>query len=433
MSPTIIGVLGFVALIVLIFSNMPIGFLMAIIGGTGFAVIVSPDAALHLLVQDFFATFTSYNLTVIPLFVLMGQIAFHAGISSRLFDAAYRLIGHLPGGLAVATVGACAAFSAICGSTNATAATMASTTLPEMKRYRYSPLLATGVVASGGSLGILIPPSVIFIVYGIMTEQSIGTLFLSGIVPGVVLSVLFAGVVLLWAWIRPDIGPKGLRATWQQRIAALSGVIETLLLFCMVMAGLLFGIFTPTEAGAIGACCTLVFALIRRSISFRGFIAAVHETTRITCMIMVIVAGATVFGHFLAVTRIPFDIAGWITMQDLPSWCVMLLIILVYMIGGCFIDALALIMLTVPIFYPVVTRLGYDPVWFGVIIVLITQIGVITPPVGANVYVVSGIARDVPLEVIFKGCVPFLLALLVLTLLLIPFPGIALWLPSLVK
>lgn len=433
MSPTLIGILGFTALIVLLFTGMPIGFLMTLIGAIGFACIVSPDAALNLILQDFFSTFTSYNLTVVPLFVLMGQIAFHAGISGRLFDAAYRWIGHLPGGLAVATVSACGAFAAICGSTNATAATMASTTLPEMKRYHYKPELATGVVASGGSLGILIPPSVIFIVYGIMTEQSIGRLFISGILPGLLLIVLFVVVILIWAGLRPDIGPPGARATWRERFSSLTGVGETLLLFVMVMTGLFCGIFTPTEAGAVGAFCTLVFALLRRSLTWQGFLAALNETTRITCMIMLIVAGATVFGHFLAVSRIPYDIAGWITGFDLPPWMIMLFIVAVYIVGGCFIDALALIMLTVPIFYPVIIQLGFNPIWFGVIIVLITQIGVITPPVGANVYVVSGVARDVPLDVIFRGCLPFLAALIAATLLLIPFPQIALWLPSLLR
>lgn len=433
MTPTVLGILGFVALVVFIFTNMPIGFIMTIIGCAGFACIVSPDAALNLVVQDFFSTFNSYNLTVIPLFVLMGQLAFHVGISGRLFDAAYKCIGHLPGGLAVATVGACGAFASICGSTNATAATMASTTLPEMKRYNYRPELATGVVASGGSLGILIPPSVIFIVYGIMTEQSIGKLFISGILPGILLAVFFAATVMIWATINPEIGPKGPRASWREKIASLSGVAETLILFAAVMFGLFAGIFTPTEGGAIGAFCTLVFAVLRRSITWKGFLAAVNETTRITCMIMMIVAGATVFGHFLAVSRIPFDIAGWVTEFNLPAWIVMLFIVIVYIIGGCFIDALALIMLTVPIFYPVVIKLGFDPVWFGVVIVLVTQIGVITPPVGANVYVVSGVARDVPLDVIFKGCLPFLLALVIETLLLIPFPGLALWLPTFIK
>jgi len=433
MSPTVIGLIGIIALSILIFSRMPIGFIMAIIGFVGFGSIVSFDAALNLLAKDVYSTFTSYSLTVIPLFVLMGQLAFHTGLSSRLFDAAYKFIGHLPGGLAIAAVGACSLFSAICGSTNATAATMAATTLPEMKRYNYRPELATGVVASGGSLGILIPPSVIFILYGIMTEQSIGELFISGIIPGLILAGLFALTILLWATWKPEIGPPGPRANWSERFASLGGMVEILLLFLGVMGGLFAGFFTPTEAGAIGAFGTLLFAVMRRSLSWQGFMQSLFETTRISCMILVIVAGATVFGHFLAISRIPYNIANWIADSHLPGWGIILLIILVYLVGGFFIDALALIMLTVPIFYPVITKLGFDPIWFGVVIVLVTQMGVITPPVGANVYVVSGVARDVPLEVIFKGCLPFLLALIIETLLLIPFPELALWLPGILR
>jgi len=433
MSPTMLGIIGFAALFVLIFFRMPIGFLMALLGFGGFALIVSPDAALNLLAKDFFSIFSSYNLTVIPLFVLMGQIAFHAGISSRLFDTAYRFIGHLPGGLAIATIGACAAFAAICGSTNATAATMASATLPEMKRYNYDPGFATGVVAVGGSLGILIPPSVIFIVYGIMTEQSIGKLFISGILPGIVLTLMFIGTIILWATLKPEIGPRGPKFSFREKMASLSGVIETLIIFILVMGGLFAGVFTPTEAGAMGAFGTLLVAVISRKLTLKGFIAAISETTRISCMILVIVAGATVFGHFLAVSRIPYDIAGWISGFDLPAWVIMFFIILTYFLGGCFIDSLALIMLTVPIFYPVIIKLGFDPIWFGVVIVLVTQIGVITPPVGVNVYVVSGVARDVPLNTIFRGALPLLIALLIFTLLMIPFPGLATFLPSLVK
>lgn len=430
MSPTVIGLIGIAALTLFIFSRMPIGFVMAIIGVTGFASIVNWSAAFNMLAKDFFSTFNSYSLTVVPLFVLMGQLAYHSGLSRRLFNAAYKFIGHLPGGLAIATVGACSLFAAICGSTNATAATMGATTLPEMKRYNYKPELATGVVAAGGSLGILIPPSVIFILYGIMTEQSIGRLFMAGVVPGILLAILFALTILIWAGLRPEIGPPGPRASWRERFASLAGTVETLLLFLGVMGGLFAGIFTPTEGGAIGAFGTLSFAAIRRSISWRGIVQALFETTRISCMILVIVAGATVFGHFLAISRIPHDIADWITGLDLPANAVIFLIILVYLIGGCFIDALALIMLTVPIFFPVVMGLGFDPIWFGVIIVLVTQMGVITPPVGANVYVVSGVARDVPLEVIFRGCVPFLIALIVMTVLLVGVPQIALWLPA---
>jgi tripartite ATP-independent transporter DctM subunit len=433
MSPTLAGIAGLVLLLVLIFTKMPVGFLMALLGVVGFAHLVSVDAALSLMARDLFDVFGSYNLTVIPLFILMGQIAFHSGISSRLFKVAYTFIGHWPGGMAVATLGACTGFSAICGSTNATAATMAAVTLPEMKKYHYHDSLATGVVAAGGSLGILIPPSVIFIIYGIMTEQSIGKLFMAGVIPGILLTLFFIMAVVIWVNLQPELAPRGPRTTFREKMASLSGLIETLALFILVMGGLFFGIFTPTEAGAIGAMGTLFIAVARRNISVKGLIEALFETTRISCMVLVIVAGATIFGHFLAVTRIPFDVANWVTGFNLPHAVVMALIIGVYLVGGCFIDALAFIMLTVPIFYPVIVSMGYDPLWFGVIIVLVTQIGVITPPVGVNVYVVSGVARTVPLEVIFKGVVPMLVALVVGVMLMIPFPQIALFLPGLMR
>ena len=433
MSPTLAGIAGLVLLFVLIFTKMPVGFLMALLGVVGFAHLVSLDAALSLMARDLFEVFGSYNLTVIPLFILMGQIAFHSGISSRLFKVAYTFIGHWPGGMAVATLGACTGFSAICGSTNATAATMAAVTLPEMKKYHYHDSLATGVVAAGGSLGILIPPSVIFIIYGIMTEQSIGKLFMAGVIPGILLTMLFILAVVIWVNLQPELAPRGPRTTFREKVASLAGLIETLILFTLVMGGLFMGIFTPTEAGAIGAMGTLVIAVARRNISVKGLVGALVETTRISCMVLVIVAGATIFGHFLAVTRIPFDVANWVTGFNLPSAVIMALIIGVYLVGGCFIDALAFIMLTVPIFYPVIVSMGYDPLWFGVIIVLVTQIGVITPPVGVNVYVVSGVARTVPLEVIFKGVIPMLIALVAGVMLMIPFPQIALFLPGLMR
>jgi tripartite ATP-independent transporter DctM subunit len=310
---------------------------------------------------------------------------------------------------------------------------MAAVTLPEMRRYRYHDTLAGGVVAAGGSLGILIPPSVIFIVYGIMTEQSIGKLFIAGILPGILLAVSFAVTIIIWALLDESVAPRGPRSSWKQRIASLAGLIETLLLFILVMGGLFLGLFTPTEAGAVGAFGTLAIAILRRTITWKSLWQALGETTRISCMILVIVAGATVFGHFLAVTRIPFDIANWVAGFQWPPPAIMALIILVYLIGGCFIDALALIMLTVPIFYPVVIDLGFDPIWFGVVVVLVTQIGVITPPVGVNVYVVSGVSTDIALEDIFKGVLPLLAALILCTLLLIPFPQIALFLPNLMR
>lgn len=433
MDPTTVGFIGLIILIIVLFSRMPVGFVMALLGVVGFSYVVSWEAGMRMLAKDFFNVFGSYSLTVVPLFILMGQITFHAGISRRLFDTAYTFVGHMPGGLAMATIGACAGFAAICGSTNAAAATMATVALPEMKRYKYGMALGSGTVAAGGSLGILIPPSVIFIVYGILTEQSIGKLFVAGVLPGILLSLLFALTIYIWVRLRPDIAPKGPKTTFRQKIISLSGVGETLALFVLVMGGLFVGFFTPTEAGAIGAGGAILLGFLRRRLTWKKCLQAVYESTRISCMVMVIVAGATLFGHFLAITRIPYAVATWVSEMPLPNFAIMAFIILIYLVGGCFIDALALILLTIPIFYPVVTEMGYNPIWFGVIIVLVTQMGVITPPVGVNVYVVNGVAKDVPLQTIFKGAFPFLLALIACAMILIPFPGIALFLPGLMR
>ena len=433
MTPITTGLVGFAVLVVLMFARIPVGFVMTIVGLVGFGLLTSRDAALNLLARDFFATFGSYNLTVIPLFVLMGQIAHYSGISGRLFNAAHKFLGHLPGGLAIATIGACAGFSAICGSTSATAATMASVALPEMKKYRYDPALATGVVAAGGSLGILIPPSTIFIIYGIMTEQSVGKLFMAGVLPGVVLTLLFILTIVVWTRLKPGICIPAPKASWKERLASLSGVIETFLLFVLVMGGLFIGFFTPTEAAGIGALGTIAIALIGRHLSWRNFVRSLNETTRISCMILVIVAGATVFGHFLAVTTIPASIGGWVSELRMPPFMIIGLIILLYLLLGCLMDSLAMIMLTIPVFYPVVTTLGYDPIWFGVVIVLVAEMGVITPPVGINVYVVAGVARDVPLQVIFQGAMHMMIALFLTAILLIIFPQIALFLPGFMK
>ena len=431
MSLSTIGIIGIIVLIALLYSKMPVGFAMGFLGLIGFSYVVSFDAGLNLLARDVWDVFSSYNLTVIPLFVFMGQIAFHAGISRRLYDSAYVLLGHRRGGLAMTTVGACAGFSAICGSTNATAATMATVALPEMKRYGYDMGLATGTVAAAGSLGILIPPSVIFIVYGILTEQSIGKLFAAGILPGILLCFLFLFTIHLRVLKNPSLAPPGPKSNIREKFRSFAGILETLLLFALVMGGIFFGIFTPTEAAAIGAFMTLLIAIIRRQLYWKGFIQSLADTTKISCMIMVIVTGAVIFGHFMAITRIPYLLADYVSSLPLPPHAIIGVIIFVYLIGGCFMDALAMIMLTIPIFFPVVQKLGFDPIWFGVVIVLITEMGVITPPVGINVYVVYGVARDVPLEKIFRGVFPMLISLLVCNLLLILFPQIALWLPGL--
>ena len=431
MSLSTIGIIGIIVLVVLLYSKMPVCFAMGFLGLIGFSYVVNFNAGLNLLARDVWDVFSSYNLTVIPLFVFMGQIAFHAGISRRLYDSAYVLLGHRRGGLAMTTVGACAGFSAICGSTNATAATMATVALPEMKRYGYDMGLATGTVAAAGSLGILIPPSVIFIVYGILTEQSIGKLFAAGILPGILLCLLFLLTIHLRVRKNPSLAPPGPKSSIGEKFRSFVGILETLILFALVMGGIFFGIFTPTEAAAIGAFMTLLIAIIRRQLYWEGFVLSLADTTKISCMIMVIVTGAVIFGHFMAITRIPYMLADYVSSLPLPPHAIIGVIILVYLIGGCFMDALAMIMLTIPIFFPVVQTLGFDPIWFGVVIVLITEMGVITPPVGINVYVVYGVARDVPLEKIFRGVFPMLISLIVCNLLLILFPQIALWLPGL--
>jgi len=431
MTPEQIGIIGCVVLVVLLCSSMPVAFAMAAVGFLGFAWVVSPHAAVSVLTFDLYKTFASYSLTVIPLFVLMGQVAFHGGISRRLFDAAYHWLGPLPGGLAMASVGACTAFGAICGSGPATSATMALVALPEMKRYKYSMELACGAVASGGTIGMMIPPSVVFIVYAIMTEQSIGSLFIAGILPGLLTALLFCVTIYLQCVRRPELGPRAPSSSWKAKILSLRGAWETMVLFVAVMGGMFLGIFTPTEGAAIGAAGTIIIIAIKRKLSLRMLIQSLKETLRTSVMVMIIVAGAVVFGHFLAVTRIPFAMANWLGGLPLPGWVIMLLITGFYLVAGCFVDALALILLTIPIIYPVVTNLGFNAVWFGVMIVLVTQMGTITPPVGVCVYVVSGIERDVPLEAIFRGALPFLLALLVAAILLILFPGIALFLPGL--
>ena len=433
MTPTQVGVLGCVLLFVLLMSSMPVAFVMAAIGLVGFGVVVSPGAALSMITADLYDTVSSYSLTVIPLLVFMGQIAFHAGISRRLFNTAYQWLGALPGGLAMATVAACTGFGAICGSGPATAATMASVALPEMKRYKYDPELASGAVAAGGSLGMLIPPSVVFIVYAIMTEQSVGKLFIAGIVPGLLIATLFCLTIYIHCRVRPHLGPAGPSTSWRVKLMSLGGVAETVILFVLVMGGMFLGYFTPTEAAAVGAAGSLLIALFKRQLTPKVLVRSLQETIRTSCMVLIIVAGAVMFGHFLAVTRIPFELASWLAGLPLPGWVIMGFIILFYLVSGCFVDALALILLTIPIFYPVVTGLNYDPIWFGVIIVVVVQMGVISTPVGVNVYVVSGIERDIPLQTVFKGALPFLGALIVAAALLVAFPQLSLFLPGLVK
>jgi len=429
MSGEMIGIIGFLFMFLLMAIGLEIGFAMAITGFFGFAYLASFSAACNLLAKDVFDVFTTYSLTVVPLFIFMGQIAANSGIGKKLYDMSYRFIGHIPGGLAMATSIACTFFGAICGSTTATAATFASVSTPEMRRYKYDDRLIGGVIASSGGLGIMIPPSVIFIVYGIFTQLSIGTLFMSGIIPGIVICLLFMIAIYIWCKKNPSLGPKGERSTWGQRLKTLPGAVEILIIFFILMGGIMKGIFTPTEGGAVGAFVTLLIVMLTRSIDLKSFWKSVLDTITSSCMIMVIVAGATIFGHFIALSRIPYSVATWVGGLGLHPTIIMAIIIFIYLLGGCVIDALALIVLTIPIFYPVVTQLGFNPVWFGVIIVLITMMGVITPPVGVNSYVVAGISK-IPLNQVFAGIWVFLAALCVGAILFVSFPELCLFLPK---
>ena len=430
MSPVIAGIAGIGLLILLFLLRMPVAFAMAFVGLVGFAYLADPGPALSILAQDIFEQFSSYPLTVIPMFILMGTFAFASGISRRLYDTTYTWVGQLRGGLTMATVFACAGFGAICGSSTATAATMGKIALPEMKKYNYDDTLSTGTVAAAGTLGILIPPSTILIVYGILTEESIGKLFIAGVLPGILLSIFFAATVAILCWRNPAIGPPGTPTSWKEKLRATTGIIETVILFLLAIGGLFLGWFSPTQAASIGCGGALIIGLARRQLSWRTFFEAGKEGLRTGCMVIFIITGAVIFGHFMAVSTIPFVLADWLGGLPIHRMAVMGVIVFIYFIGGFFMDSMALVVVTIPIFFPVVMKLGFDPIWFGVIIVLVAEMGVITPPVGVNVFVIKGIAPDVPLETIFKGIFPFLAALIIVTVILIIFPQIATFLPS---
>jgi tripartite ATP-independent transporter DctM subunit len=433
MTPEVIGLIGIILMLLLIMLKVPIAYSMFIVGFLGFAVIVSPDAALSMVGTEIFSNFSSYTLSVIPMFVWMGFIAYYSGVGTNLYALANRFLGRLPGGLAIATQAACAIFGAICGSNTATAATIGAIAIPEMKKYGYDDSLSTASVAAGGALGILIPPSVIFILYGAATEQSIGKLFIAGIVPGILLMLLYMLTIYILVIKNPSLAPVADKdAMAEEGTIFKSGLVEIFFTFFVSLGGLFAGYFTPTEAGAVGAGSILLITFLRKKLTWDGFKKSLLDTTRTTGMIMLLVAGAMVFGRFIAVSRLPFEMANWASSLALPPFIILALILVIYAILGCFIDALALILLTVPIFYPVVVNiLGYNPIWFGVIIVLVVAAGVITPPVGMNVFIIKGVAKDVPLEKIFKGIWPFLFALVICIVILLIFPQLTTFLPDL--
>jgi tripartite ATP-independent transporter DctM subunit len=431
-SLALVGIAGFVVLLaVLFFLGMPVGFAMAIVGFCGFSYVISFKAALNMVGTDLWTTFSSYGLTVVPLFIFLGYLAFNSGISERLYNAAYKWFGHWRGGLAIATIGADELFAAICGSNTATAATMGAVALPQMKKYNYDPRLSAGTVVTGGTLGTIMPPSVILIIIGLQTEQSIIKLFLAGILPAILLGILFVITIIVLCRINPALGPAGPKTDLKEKIKSLTGVIEAIAIFILVIGGLYTGVFTPTEAGAVGVFFTFIATLLTRKMTWQGFINSFVETLKISCMVLVLITGAIIFGKFLAVTRLPFVIADFASGLPVSRYVILGIVLLLYLIGGCFVDALGLLVLTIPIFFPLAMALDFNPIWFSIIITMATTMGAITPPVGINIYVVKALAPELELAEIFKSVSYFVLACIVCIIILMIFPQIVLIIPEL--
>jgi tripartite ATP-independent transporter DctM subunit len=428
------GLLGIVILLLLMFLlELPVGLAMGLVGLGGLWYILTPDAAITMIGNELWNVFPKYGLTVIPMFILMGQICFYSGVNQALYKTAYTWMGRTRGGLSMATIMACAGFSAICGSNTATAATMTSVALPEMKKYRYQPILSSSSIAVGSTLGVVIPPSVVLLVYGIYTEQSIGKLFWGSAIPGILLSILFCVTVYLICLVRPEWGPAGERTSMWEKIKSIPGAFEMFVLFTLVMAGLYSGSYTPTEAGAAGAFFALALGIIRGKLTFKGFVASVMDTLKVTSMIILIVAGAVILGRFLTISRMPFEVADRIAALPVEPWVIIIAILIIYMIAGMVMDALGFLLVSIPIFFPVVMKMGYDPIWFGCILCVVTTMGAVTPPVGICAYIVAGMDKETPLATVLKGVCWFLPAYWIVLLLMLFYPQTALFLPSFVK
>jgi C4-dicarboxylate transporter DctM subunit len=419
-------------MLLLFFLRMPIGFTMLFVGVIGLSYLITPTAGLSMLGSFLIHQWSEYSFTAFPMFILAGSIAFAAGIGGRLFDGFYTMLRRVPGSLVIASIAGCAGFSAICGSSTATAATMSKVALPEMKKYGYDVSLATGAIAAAGSLGPLIPPSVVFILYGILTNQSIGKLFVAGIIPGIMNAGLFALVVILLCLRNPALAPIGPPLSRNQKIEGVIGLLETLILFGVTIGGLFLGWFTPTQGGAALAAAVIILCLARRQLSLQGFVESVKDTIRITCMLMIVMAGGVVFARFIAITDIPTILVDWLSTAQFSPTVIMIIILLMYVITGFFMDSLGVLLLTLPILYPIVIALGYDPLWFGVMIVVTAETAVISPPLALNIYVIHSVAKDVPIETIIKGIWPFLGILCVSIILLLAFPQIVTFLPGII-
>ena len=423
MSGPLLGIYGIVVMLTALFLlRIPAGFIMAIVGFLGFAMATSFKAALFLIGSEVWNIFSSYGLTVIPMFILVGEFIYYAGFSDRLFHAAYKWSGHRKGGLAIATIMASAGFSAICGSNTATAATMSAVAIPSMRKYKYHPVLKTGAVAAGSTLGVMIPPSIVLVVYGLNTSQSIGKLFFGTLIPSIFLTILMICTVRFICYRHPAWGPKADRVPWSEKFRALPDVVDILILFGVIMVALFTGVVTPTEAASASCFVGLIICIARRKLKWHKFKLAVYDTLRISCMVFMIVVGAKIFGLFITRTRLPFEIVEWIGALDWPKWSILSMMLLVYIIGGCVMDALAFLLISLPIFFPLAQSMGYDPTWFGVVICLVTTMGAITPPIGISCYVIAGMAKEISIEQIFKGALYYIPAYIITLILMILFP-----------
>jgi tripartite ATP-independent transporter DctM subunit len=432
MSPEIIGIIGLLFLFVLIFAGMPLVFTMALVSLVGLSCIMGLDKALNHFGSNPWVTASTYTFSVIPLFILMGNIASASGIVREAYNAAHAVVGRLPGGLAISTIGACAIFAACTGSSTASAATMVRAVMPEMKRYKYDDGLAMGTIAAGGTLGMLIPPSFPMVIYGLLTETSIGKLLISGVLPGILLSILFMVTILIICLVRPSMGPRsGQVSSWREALASFKDLWKVVLLVGIVLVGIWGGVFTPTEAGALGAFTALVIGLISGGRDFRKQLGpSLKDTVKTTAMIFAVMIGAMLLSLFLAASRLPEALVNFIGALSLSPLLILIITMLIYIFLGCVMDMGAIMFITLPVVFPIIVAIGIDPIWFGLLFIINGEMACITPPIGINVLVISGMTKDVPMYTIFRGAAPFFVAMVICLVLVIAFPQIALFLPS---
>jgi C4-dicarboxylate transporter, DctM subunit len=430
MNGDLVAFIGFIALFALMLLRVPVGMAMGLVGVAGFGYLSGSGPALKIVGHTSMRTVTDWNFAVVPLFLLMGSFATTSGMSRELFRAANAFLGHLRGGLGIATIAACGGFAAICGSSVATAATFSRVAYPEMRRFGYPQSFATGVIAAGGTLGIMIPPSTVLAVYGLITEQDIGKLFVAGIVPGLIAVLMYMATITMIGYVRPGFLPAGKRAPWGERLVAMRDIWATLLLFLFVIGGIYGGLFTATEAAGMGAGGAFLLGIARRRLSRQDILRSLLEATRTTAAVFTVLIGAILFGYFLTITQTPQKVTEFLTGLGLGRYGVLALIMLMYLVLGCLMDALAMIILTVPIIFPVIKELGFDPIWFGVIIVMTVELGLIHPPVGMNIFVIKSVVEDAKIATIFYGVLPFIITDILRLILLIAVPGLALWLPG---